>query len=318
MHRMIVVLALASFAACGGGGQTSTPTTPPAPPPLLNALTWLDIPEDIPTIRVGQEHVVIVRLSAAIEADVTVYAVPEQVAVEGLWLRAGVLQMTITGVGEGADSIDLVAEHPGYETAEASFFVNIVDTTAFYLLVSEWVERYWSFRFPEINKIYVPIVSFQGYDAPGASACGLLDANNAIYCTIDSGVYYDTKFMDKYYDEIGPMGTAFIIGHEIGHHVSWQIGWRIGDAMSKKQNELQADCFSGAWARSVDELVDLEPEEIQEATEAIISVGSPAETWFDPNYHGTAIQRLSAFYAGFRTGPRTCMDPAWVYQWPVI
>ena len=122
----LVGLALIGLATCGGDSGGSSPTTPAAPAPApLTPLSWLDVPTDVVTLRVGETRVVNLRLSAAIEASATVAYVESQVAVEGVNLRPGVVQLTITGVGPGEDTIDLVAEAPGYQTAEASFSVRV-------------------------------------------------------------------------------------------------------------------------------------------------------------------------------------------------
>ena len=122
----LALLALTGFATCGGDSGGSSPTTPAAPAPApLTPLSWLDVPTEVVAVRVGETRVVNVRLSAAIDASVTFFYVESQVAVEGVDLRPGVVQLTITGVGPGEDTIDLVAEAPGYQTAEASFSVRV-------------------------------------------------------------------------------------------------------------------------------------------------------------------------------------------------
>ena len=124
-------------------------------------------------------------------------------------------------------------------------------------------------------------------------------------------------FLDAYSEQIGPVGSAFIIGHEIGHHISYLLGWIRGVNMSIKQNELQADCFSGTWASAVDYVYGFTSDELNAASQAVISTGSPISTWFDPTVHGTASQRLTAFEAGFLNGPFVCVDPAWLGQFPL-
>ena len=112
------------------------------------------------------------------------------------------------------------------------------------------------------------------------------------------------------------MGAAIIIAHEFGHHVGSLLGWIPGYNMSTKQSELQADCFAGAWASAVEEREGLSPESLNAAALTLINIGNPQHTWFDPAVHGTAIQRLNAFTAGFLYPP-DCTDPWWLGQWPL-
>jgi predicted metalloprotease len=111
------------------------------------------------------------------------------------------------------------------------------------------------------------------------------------------------------------MAPAFIIGHEFGHHVSWLLGWP--PLISPKESELQADCFAGSWASDADARGLLEEGDLEEAVVAVISVGDPDDTWFDPTLHGTANQRLAAFAIGYEEGPGGCTDSEFFDSFPV-
>ena len=137
---------------------------------------------------------------------------------------------------------------------------------------------------------------------------------NAFYCTIDEGVYYDFNFLQLFLDGIGDMGTAFIIAHEIGHHVSKILGWDAPAVISTKENELQA--FAGAWTFDANARGELEPGDLEEAVAAVLSVGDPADTWFDPTAHGTELQRTVAFAIGFDGGAADCTDQAFFDLFP--
>lgn len=301
-------------------GLTATP-----PPPPLAPLVWLDVPTEVVTVRVNGTQVVTVRLHPAIEASVRFWFVETQVAVEGVWLRPGVVELTITGVAVGEGTVDLVAEAPGYHTAEASFWVRVEETTEItswrdiYVRVKDSVESYWDWVFNGAGRIYSYISTFESYGlfSPPVTPCGPLQPWNAFYCAVNAGVYYHAGFLDTYSEEIGWPASAFIIAHEIGHHVSWQLNWIPRQNMSKKQNELQADCFGGAWARAVDEFHGLTPEDRYGMAIALITVGSPEHTWFNPDLHGTAVQRQHAFDSGFEGGPGICTDRNWLDQFPL-
>ncbi|MEQ1857611.1 MAG: neutral zinc metallopeptidase [Longimicrobiales bacterium] len=189
------------------------------------------------------------------------------------------------------------------------------DTPAdFYQVVRADVEAYWTATLAPLFP-YPPVGTFLGYTAPLGSPCGPLVLNNAFYCPANAGVYFDGTFMGAYLAAVGDMAPAFIISHEIGHHVSWLLGW-VPPVISTKENELQADCFGGAWARSADDRGLLDEGDLEEAVVALISVGDPDYTWFDPTGHGTPLQRVSAFAMGFDGGPPACTNQAFFDAFP--
>jgi predicted metalloprotease len=77
-------------------------------------------------------------------------------------------------------------------------------------------------------------------------------------------------------------------------------------------NELQADCFAGAYsqyAQVKSVRVLLEEGDIDEGATAIFLVGDPEGTpWFDENAHGTGQQRLAAFKHGLENGYEVCLS----------
>ena len=235
----LAFLLLVGLAACGGDGGGSSPTSPatpsppPAPPPT--PLSWLDVPTDVQTVRIGGTFVVTVRLSAAVQHTDRFTWNDDHVTVEAVVLRPGVVQLTITGVGAGESTITLFAEAPGYQAAEASFTVEVWNPEEFYVDVAEWVERYWSFRFPEVGATYRPIGAFQGYDSPISTPCGPAEPGDAFYCSINRGIYYDTAFFADYLDRVGQMAPAVIIAHEFGHHVSWELGSREINSLKQRR-----------------------------------------------------------------------------------
>lgn len=57
--------------------------------------------------------------------------------------------------------------------------------------------------------------------------------------------------------------------------------------IANKEQELQAECFAGAWTFDADTRGELEPGDLEEAVTAVIAAGDPADTWFDQTLHGT-------------------------------
>ena len=52
----------------------------------------------------------------------------------------------------------------------------------------------------------------------------------------------------------------------------------------------------------------------QELVLALIAVGSPDQTWFRPDIHGTAFQRRQAFDVGHNQGANLCTDEQFLAQ----
>ena len=161
------------------------------------------------------------------------------------------------------------------------------------------------------------------------TGCG--DASSRVgpfYCPADRRVYLDLSFYRDMETELGAPGDfawAYVIAHEVGHHVQQQLG--TSDEVSRLQREnsgeanalsvrleLQADCYSGVWARSVFEAGDLEKGDVEEAIRASGAVGddrlqrrSTGQVNPDSFTHGTSEQRTSWFNRGRETGePGDC------------
>jgi predicted metalloprotease len=185
-----------------------------------------------------------------------------------------------------------------------------------YQMVRTDVEAFWRAVFLPPLSPYSSVTTFVGYTTPISSPCGVLPLRSAIYCPLSAGVYYDATFLGEYLSYVGDMAPAFIIGHELGHHVSWLIGW-WPPLINSKEAELQADCFADSWASDADARGLLEEGDLEEAVVAVISVGDPDDTWFDPTLHGTANQRLAAFAIGYEEGAGGCTDSEFFDLFPV-
>ncbi len=172
----------------------------------------------------------------------------------------------------------------------------------------------WKKVFAENNLSYAAprLVLFRGSTE---SACGGADSRaGPHYCPLDQTIYLDETFFDELTKKLGAGGgdvaEAYVISHEAGHHVQKLLG--MEQASSNEESvkvELQADCMAGLWAASIKNLGVFEPGEIKEALDAASAVGddhiqatingriSP-ESWT----HGSSVERVSAFTAGYETG----------------
>jgi predicted metalloprotease len=162
------------------------------------------------------------------------------------------------------------------------------------------------------------------------SGCGSAQAAmGPFYCPADEKVYVDLAFYNELQDRFGAPGDfaqAYVIAHEIGHHVQNLLGLSDQVRRAQGQNpgranelsvqlELQADCFAGIWAHSMDPSLRgadepaMQPGDADEALNAAAAVGDDRiqsqgrggvnpETWT----HGSAEMRAEWFNRGLQTG----------------
>jgi predicted metalloprotease len=160
------------------------------------------------------------------------------------------------------------------------------------------------------------------------SACGAAQsAMGPFYCPLDSKVYIDLSFYHDMQRKLGAPGDfaqAYVIAHEVGHHVQNLLGiarkvtearMRVskaeGNALSVRM-ELQADCFSGIWARDNQDI--LERGDIEEGLNAASAIGDDWLQRRQTGYvvpesftHGSSAQRVRWFKRGLQSGDmRSC------------
>lgn len=218
------------------------------------------------------------------------------------------------GVSQPGETRELTAE----EKKAGEFSSRVLATT----------EEVWGQIFPQqIGKEYRPpvIVLYAGVtSSPCGNASG---ATGPFYCPADRKAYLDTEFFATLSREMGAKGdfaAAYVIAHEVAHHVQNELGilpeinkrrQAVGQAEANALTvrlELQADCLSGVWARSVQGM--LEPGDLEEALNAARKIGDdhlqkragrvPQPHTFT---HGTSEQRARWFATGYQSGdPGQC------------
>ena len=188
-------------------------------------------------------------------------------------------------------------------------------------------ERTWQEIFSSQGKRYQApkMVLFSGYVR---SACGAAQSGmGPFYCPLDSKIYIDLSFYRDMRAKLGAPGDfaqAYVIAHEVGHHVQNLFGIAKtvtearmrsskaeGNALSVRM-ELQADCFSGVWARDNKKL--LEPGDVEEGLNAAGAIGDDRlqkrqQGYVEPEKftHGSSAQRVRWFKRGLESGDiRTC------------
>lgn len=184
--------------------------------------------------------------------------------------------------------------------------------------------EYWKGAMPSYKE--PQLVLFRGATR---SACGIATAQvGPHYCPLDQTIYLDETFFDTLVQlggSNGDVAQAYVIAHETGHHIQNLDGTlervqrdpaysRTGENSLSVRLELQADCYAGLWAYSLNDREVFGPGEISEAIMAAEAVGDDRiqsstqgsinpETWT----HGSAEDRVNAFNKGYESGqPGVC------------
>ncbi|MEZ5886455.1 MAG: neutral zinc metallopeptidase [Paracoccaceae bacterium] len=223
----------------------------------------------------------------------------------------GAQQIGGTGGGEVTEADQRAAEFVS---------VTLADTEAIWGQIFE----------QELGRAYQPVtlVLFKGGTQSGCG--GATAMTGPFYCPIDKKVYLDTDFFATLSQRLGAKGdfaAAYVVAHEIGHAVQDQLGILEKTTQIRQQSseadsnaisvrvELQADCFSGVWARyAADQLGTLEQGDIQEAVDAAARIGDDTlqrsagqRPMPDSFTHGTSDQRQKWLATGYKQGTiRAC------------
>jgi predicted metalloprotease len=182
-------------------------------------------------------------------------------------------------------------------------------------------ERAWSGIFQQMGQTYQApnLVLFSGFNQ---SACGMAQsAMGPFYCPRDQKVYIDLSFYQDMKNKLGAPGDfaqAYVVAHEVGHHVQNTFGIldkvmaararlseEEGNALQVRV-ELQADCFSGIWAREANVRAQiLEQGDIEEGLNAAAAIGDDRLQKRSQGYvvpesftHGSSEQRVRWFKRG--------------------
>ena len=183
----------------------------------------------------------------------------------------------------------------------------------------------------QLGIVYTPptLVLFDTVtDSPCGDASG---ATGPFYCPADRKAYLDTSFFNTLDQRLGADGdfaAAYVVAHEVAHHIQNELGFlpqanaeraRSSRARANEISvmiELQADCFSGIWARYAEATLGVvEPGDIEEALIAARQIGddtlarnagrTPMPHTFT---HGTSEQRMEWFARGYRTAELAACD----------
>jgi len=182
------------------------------------------------------------------------------------------------------------------------------------------LEAYWAQALPATFEVAYSspsrYVYYRPEEQPGPSCGGeAAPARNAFYCPAGDFIAWDESgLIIPYYVGAGDFAAAFVLAHEFGHAMQRRLPDQEQLGILR---ELQADCFAGAWARSVQDQGYLDKGDLDEATLAVFSARDvPGTEFTDPAAHGTGFERTRAFADGYEDGPAGCY-PAPRQRWLV-
>lgn len=174
---------------------------------------------------------------------------------------------------------------------------------------------YWDERLPELyGTPFEPPAELHPYGPrTEPPPCGVRPleyedvAENALYCPEEDIIAWDrVALIPQLQEQFGPLTVGVVMAHEYAHAIQSRAGVS-GETVTL---ELQADCFAGAWVADVSGRIDAFDATGEQLDDAIggflelrdrVGVGAA-----DPQAHGSAFDRVSAFQDGFDAGLAPC------------
>lgn len=247
----------------------------------------------------------------------------------------GVLAIVVIGALLGVDLTPLMnsGAAPQGQGARAPLSAADEERAEFAAVVLADTEEVWTRIFREqLGRDYQPpqLVLFSG--ATDGGACGRAMASTGpFYCPANRFAFLDTDFfvtLDRQLGAKGDFAAAYVIAHEVAHHVQNELG-TLGEANRVRAQssqtrsneisvriELQADCYSGIWARYAGEMLGVvQRGDIAEAMNAAKQIGDDAlqrgagqRVRPDSFTHGTSEQRQRWFLTGYEEADLRACD----------
>jgi uncharacterized protein len=140
------------------------------------------------------------------------------------------------------------------------------------------------------------------------SSCGQFGPydNPAAFCPLDDTVYHSIPLAQEIQTTVGDFAWITILAHEWGHHVQHVLGTTPELSLDR---ELQADCFSGAYAQRALQQGFLQEGDVTEAMVITILSADPVEMGETvEGAHGSGDYRVTAFMEGYFDGADACMS----------
>lgn len=172
------------------------------------------------------------------------------------------------------------------------------------------IDDFWQRTFAKNGLRYIGPQDFLAYTEPIRTACGRAAMENAFYCSGDHTIYYDINFFAGEFKRAGDFAPVFIVAHEWGHLIQALLGVFQDPERFTIDNELQADCFGGAYTADAESRQLLEEGDMDEAVLSLLRAGDSLDTpFFDESAHGSPGERIDAFLRGTQQGLDSCLKP---------
>ena len=179
-------------------------------------------------------------------------------------------------------------------------------------LIFSAIGVYWTRTLPELaGASYEPLAEVVPYNPEDPSTwaeCGgerLGPEHNAFYCFTNNTLAYDRPFAKAIYERVGDAAVAAMFAHEVGHQIQDQLDID-GDSLPM---EVQADCFAGSWMGWMRDNGALEIGDEQEIADILVAIADPRpDRAKQPDGHGNAKERVTAFALGLDGGAGACVE----------
>ncbi|WP_378737304.1 metallopeptidase [Nocardia brasiliensis] len=213
-----------------------------------------------------------------------------------------------SGPREGVQDSSLTAIN-GDGGPEDTLALNAVDDIQTYWR-SEFGKEFQSGDFQPVEKL----VSWSA-EAPRSEALEFCKETtfhlvNAAYCRLDNSIGWDRSvLLPAMSKTFGKMAVVMVLAHEYGHAVQ-TMAKLVGAKDPVIVKEQQADCFAGAFMRSVAEgkskhFTINTSEGLNTVLAATVAIRDSDPD--DPeSVHGSAFERVTAVQVGFTDGPKGC------------
>ncbi|MDG3012803.1 metallopeptidase [Rhodococcus sp. D2-41] len=178
------------------------------------------------------------------------------------------------------------------------------------------IADYWKTQYPKtFHRQFHPVEKFESWDSRRAgdlTFCGDPTEHlvNAGYCREDDAMGWDRgTLMPTVERAFGPLAVVVILAHEYGHAVQMRSR-SVAASAPTIVLEQQADCYAGAFMRSVAEggsrhFTMNTSDGLSRVLAAMISTRDNEHTTM-ASAHGSAFDRVTAFQFGFTSGPDRC------------
>jgi predicted metalloprotease len=238
--------------------------------------------------------------------------------VKSHWLRGAVFAL---GLGTMSNTVAFAMQSPpSPDVTEADVNASNAKVKQAY----EALVEMWSRNFQSLGERFAP-PAIMRYRGSVMTACGVMPANNALYCPQRNAIYFDDVFVAKQAKAAaqslgtdGDMAAVGIIAHEMGHAAAMQLG---ETSSIPYENEAMADCLAGGFALASERNGQLEKGDLEEAFFGLAAAGDPTPQYtgnrrvdrqiaMRAQYlgHGTRDQRLANFNQGYKGGVGSCLS----------